>query len=318
MKKIPKIEIHVDLLKTTLKIISNWKAPGHDGIHGFWFKKFTSIHDRLSLEMNRCLQDAHVPEWMTKGKTILIQKDPSKGTTPNNYRPITCLPMMRKILTAQIRKKNLLFANKPRIVPGRTERMPQRIQRHSRITLHRSTHPKWEQDKTEKSSYGLDWQQEDMWYALTMLDITLSHYVQNITWSHKLHRTDHEDLESGTDSRRKNIAETKFQRGIFQGDALSPLLFIIVMMPLNHILRKCTAGYKLSRSQEKINHLLYMDGIKLFAKNERELETLINAVRIYSQDIVMEFGTEKMCHARHEKWKTTCDWRNGTTKSRQN
>ena len=49
--------------------------------------------------------------------------------------------------------------------------------------------------------------------------------------------------------------------------------------------RKCTAGYKLSRSQEKINHLMYMDDIKLFAKNEKELETLIHAVRIYSQDI---------------------------------
>ena len=24
---------------------SNWKTPGHDGIHSFWFKKFTSIHD---------------------------------------------------------------------------------------------------------------------------------------------------------------------------------------------------------------------------------------------------------------------------------
>ena len=101
----PKIEIHVDLLKTTLKRISNWKAPGHDGIYGFWFKKFTSIHGRLPLEMNRCLQDAHVPEWMTKRKTTLIQKDSSKGTDPNNYRPITCLPMMWKILTAQIRGK---------------------------------------------------------------------------------------------------------------------------------------------------------------------------------------------------------------------
>ena len=65
------------------------------------------------------------------------------------------------------------------------------------------------------------------------------------------------------------------------------------MMPLNHILRKCTAGYKLSKSQEKINHLMYMDDIKLFAKNEKELETLIHAVRIYSQDIGMEFGREK-------------------------
>ena len=38
---------------------------------------------------------------------------------------------------------------------------------------------------------------------------------------------------------------------------------------------------------------MYMDDIKLFAKKEKELETLIHAVRIYSQDIGMEFGIEK-------------------------
>ena len=54
-----KVEMNIDLLKTTLKIISNWKTSGYDGIHGFWFKKFTSIHDRLALEMNKCLQGAH-------------------------------------------------------------------------------------------------------------------------------------------------------------------------------------------------------------------------------------------------------------------
>ena len=71
----PKVEIHIELLKKTLKKISNWKTPGHDGIHRFWFKKFTSIPDRLALEMNRCLQDAQVHDWMTKGKTTLIQKE---------------------------------------------------------------------------------------------------------------------------------------------------------------------------------------------------------------------------------------------------
>ena len=36
-----------------------------------------------------------------------------------------------------------------------------------------------------------------------------------------------------------------------------------------------------------------MDDIKLFAKNEEELASLIHAVRIYSHDIGMEFGIEK-------------------------
>ena len=36
-----------------------------------------------------------------------------------------------------------------------------------------------------------------------------------------------------------------------------------------------------------------MDDMKLFAKNEKELKTLIQTLRIYSQDIRMEFGIEK-------------------------
>ena len=38
---------------------------------------------------------------------------------------------------------------------------------------------------------------------------------------------------------------------------------------------------------------MYMDDIKVFAKSEKELETLIHAVRIYSQDIGIEFSIEK-------------------------
>ena len=57
----------------------------------------------LALEMNKSLQTAHVPEWTTR-RTTLIQKDPNKGTAPNNYRPITCLPTIWKILITQIRE----------------------------------------------------------------------------------------------------------------------------------------------------------------------------------------------------------------------
>ena len=38
----------------------------------------------------------------------------------------------------------------------------------------------------------------------------------------------------------RRLAEVKIREGIFQGDALSSLLFVIAMMLLNYILRKCT------------------------------------------------------------------------------
>ena len=91
----------------------------------------------------------------------------------------------------------------------------------------------------------------------------ISHEV--INFIEKTMKTRSVELTAG----ERSLAEAKIQRDIFQGDALSPLQFIIAMMPLKYTLRKCTAGYKLCRSQEKFNHLMYMDDIKLSAKNEK-------------------------------------------------
>ena len=135
-----------------------------------------------------------------------------------------------------------------------------------------------------KKAYGMI---PKSWIVNCLKMSKISHEI--INFFEKNMKTRRVELTAGG----KSLAETKIQRGIFQGDALSPSQFIITMMPLNYILRKCTAKYKLSRSQEKINHLMYMDDIKLFAKKEKELETLIHTVRIYSQDIGMEFGREK-------------------------
>ena len=63
----------------------------------------------------------------------------------------------------------------------------------------------------------------------------------------------------------------KIQKGIFKGDALSSLLFIIPMMPYNHILSKCAGGYKLYKLQKTFNHLIYMDDIKRKTKKNWKL-----------------------------------------------
>ena len=50
-----------------------------------------------------------------------------------------------------------------------------------------------------------------------------------------------------------------------------------------------------------------MDDINLFAKNEKEQETLIHAVRIYNRDRGIEFGKEKcaMLVMKSGKWHMT-------------
>ena len=180
--------------------------------------------------------------------------------------------------------RDLRFANKPWIVLRGTERMPQKIQRHRRATPHWLAHPQRMQDETEKSSYGVGWLQKGIGYRPAKLDNKLLPNVQDIRWSQTLSRKPWKPGEWNWQ------LEGKAWR-VRRSKEVSPLLFVIAMMPLNHILRKCIAGYKLSKSQEKINDLMYMNDMKLFAKNEPE--TLIHAVGIYSQDIGMEFGIEK-------------------------
>ena len=83
------------------------------------------------------------------------------------------------------------------------------------------------------------------------------------------------------------------RREIFQGDSLSPLLFVLALIPLIMVLRKVTAGYELAGGKGVVNHLLFMDDLKLYGKSERQVDTLVNTVRVVSQDIGMEFGINK-------------------------
>ena len=48
------------------------------------------------------MEENDLPEWMTHGHTVLCQKDPQKGNTADNCRPITCLPLICKLLTGVI------------------------------------------------------------------------------------------------------------------------------------------------------------------------------------------------------------------------
>ena len=76
------------------------------------------------------------------------------------------------------------------------------------------------------------------------------------------------------------------KRGIFQGDSLSPLLFCISLIPLSLELNSSGYGYKVKTAW--ITHLFYMDDLKLYAKDDNELEGLLRIVKGFSDDFGME------------------------------
>ena len=159
--------------------------------------------------MSRCLQEAHITEWMSKRRATLIQKDLRKGTASNNYRPITRLPMMCKILTIKIREEIYFSLTSRRLFPEE-QRGCLKGSRDTGELLYIDQHI-LNENKTRRKNpgYGLDWQQKGIFYGLTKLDNKLSQNVQNVRWVHKLYRENHENLESAIDSRREKLSRNK-------------------------------------------------------------------------------------------------------------
>ena len=89
------VVINEDKVKKQCSKMPNWKALGHDGVQGFWIKRLNKMHERIATQLNEILEGTkEIPSWMTYERTVLRQKDPAKGNSVENFRPIACLPLM--------------------------------------------------------------------------------------------------------------------------------------------------------------------------------------------------------------------------------
>ena len=76
-------------------------------------------------------------------------------------------------------------------------------------------------------------------------------------------------------SGNSELGEVEIKRGIFQEDSLSPLVSVLALIPLSLILKKTKVAYEFSECKEKVNHLLFMDDLKLYSRSEKGLDSLV-------------------------------------------
>ena len=289
----PNCELTRSKLKKVLARIPNWKAPGPDMVQGFWIKHFTSLHEHLLQNYKDCLTNKQVPTWLTKGRTVLIQKDKLKGNDPSNYRPITCLPITWKILTGMISEEIYSYLNVNGLLPEEQKGCRKKSRGTGDLLYIDKTILK--EVKTRKKNLAMAW----IDYRKAFDSVPHSWILECLDLL-GVNRELREFLEESMKSWQVQLfcgdeilGEVNIKRGIFQGDSLSPLLFVISLIPLTHVLRASKPGYEVSNNKEKINHLLYMDDLKLYGKNEKEINSLVQTVRIFSKDICMDFGIDK-------------------------
>ena len=154
-----------------------------------------------------------------------------------------CLPMMWKILSVQIRGdiyysliNRRLFLEEQKCCLKRT--------RGTREILYTDQHI-LKESKNEMENLGMAWINEkkagcmvsQSWiiYCLKLYKL----FDEVIKFIDKTMKNCRLKLNAGGTI----LAEVKNERGVFQGDTLSLLLFVIAMMPPNYKLRKCTGEY---------------------------------------------------------------------------
>uniref|UniRef100_A0A8C4WGB1 Reverse transcriptase domain-containing protein n=1 Tax=Gopherus evgoodei TaxID=1825980 RepID=A0A8C4WGB1_9SAUR len=267
-----------------------WTAPGPDMIHTYWLKKLTAVHERLAAQMNQLLAASSHPNWLTQGRTVLIMKDPCKGIKPSNYRPITCLPTTWKILSGILAAKLQDHMGQYMSTAQKGLGNNTRGSKHQ-LLIDRAVTQDSRSRQTNLSTAWIDYRKAydsmpHMWICECLLLYKVNRILRTfLKNSVGLWKT---TLEINS----RQLAQVAIKCGIYQGDALSPLLFCIGLNPLSQIITRTGYGYGF-RNGTTISHLLYMDDIKLYAKNERDIDSLIHLTRIYSEDIGMSFGLEK-------------------------
>ena len=293
IRQMEDVVVSLNDVKAGITKMANWKAPGPDGVRGFWFKKFQCLHAPIARALQEVVDARDVPDWLVKGRTVLIQKDVAKGTVAGNYRPITCLPLMWKLLTGIFADKVYDHLLNNDVLPDEQKG----CRRGSRGTKDQLLIDKavLQEVKRMKRNLSVAWIDYKKAY-----DMVPHSWIQEVLHMMKVAGNVTGLLESSMAQWKTELTssgmvlgEVDIRRGIFQGDSLSPLLFIMVMIPLSILLKREDMGYSFGHGGGLLNHLLFMDDLKVYGKSEREMEALVELVRVYSNDIGMEFGIDK-------------------------
>ena len=258
----PSYSEYIDIIK----FLPSWKAAGCDGIFNFFIKKCTSLHSSMYLlTRDTCMGKELNEDWFFKGITYLLPKGiPMQGS---DFRPITCMSNLYKLTTKCVTKVMQLIVERRGLLSENqlgTVRQVQGAKEQAIINL--------AINKASGNNLKTTW--IDVKKAFDSVDH--SYLIECIKmlnfppWIYPFLKSTISKWKIDIKLNNKTILEKSIQKGILQGDSLSPLLFVLCMDPLS---RKLNSVYpkiaiKMETEQYVSNHLLFIDDLKLYSEKE--------------------------------------------------
>uniref|UniRef100_A0A0N5ACU9 Reverse transcriptase domain-containing protein n=1 Tax=Syphacia muris TaxID=451379 RepID=A0A0N5ACU9_9BILA len=293
------VKIRNDLADTIRKGKA-WKACGPDGIPLYYWKHLDSARDALLEIGPRMLMSGRFPfRWLARGRTTLIFKKGSPQD-PSCYRPITCLNTIYKIFTGVIR----VICRRHFVDLGITPVEQRGLREGECNCLHVCmTDQVLAYDAIYRrhplSVCWLDFKKAFDSVSHSYLKWSLSvsrlpgYAVRFISRSMKYWRTSF--LVSGS---KRMTPPIWLRNGIYQGDALSPELFVLAVAPISYVLNNhgpvmSTSVGKLAGFAISLNHQCYIDDFKLYGQSDREIRDMVQLVEVTASGIGISLNRGK-------------------------
>ena len=251
------------------------KSPGPSGISGAFFKTFPIKSAKIAfLIAEKARLTGKLPNCLTQGIISLIPKKGKERTEISNWRPITLLETMYKIISGTITEKilptikNLVPIEQKGFLPGRKI---SDISHNLATLLERA---KKSQKKRAIVAFDFSKAFDTVKHKFILKGIE-KHFDDNIYNMVRafLHKNVSKVMINGELTRKIQCG-----KGARQGDPIAPYLFILALLPLMSSIKKGLGNSCIKLDEVELLMDYYADDNYLFLEGEDE-EKLVNDIK---------------------------------------
>ncbi|CAA7019717.1 unnamed protein product [Microthlaspi erraticum] len=285
-------------IRAALFAIHPDKAPGPDGFSASFFQtNWLVVKEKMTSEIRDFFISGSLPTSINKTYVRLIPKVKSPKTVAE-YRPIALCNVFYKIISKLLTKRlqpilpTIISENQTAFVPGRA------ISDNVLIT-HETLHYLKGSKATKYCSMAV---KTDMskaydrleWNFITTVLERMGFHAKWINWIFQCISTvSYSFLVNGTAQ-----GSVIPQRGIRQGDPLSPFIFILCGEVLTGLCNNAQVGLipgiKVAKESPRINHLLFADDTMFFCQTKLQCcDSLASILRQYEEASGQQINKQK-------------------------
>ena len=259
------------IIENTIKHLPSWKTPGHDYVYNFFIKRMTSLHPKLYLLIREAIKNPDMIDIeFYKGTTYLIAKK-DNAISPKELRPITCLPNLYKLISkvattlmGRVCDLNDVLSDNQMGTKKRCQGAKQQALINKNLNMSNEYNLKTSWIDIQKAYDSIDHNYLIELLKKLQIPDNLIKFVQRML------QNQNTDLILN----KEQIGEAKIDKGVLQGDALSPLLFVLSMEPISRRINRYCEKIRVPNTNLERNHLIFIDDIKVFARDDQSLKEI--------------------------------------------